>query len=290
MYTKHIHRIIVLAALTTPLVHAGSEETTAAAIQPAKKSIFSGDLGVTTANQYNTRGIVVQDDDVTFQPYLNIYAKYYEGQGFVKSSSLFLGLWADVSTNGNVSGPGNPGSSFTEFDYGLGLTFSLADHWTFTTFYNQWTSPADGYGDGRWWNGTLSYDDTGLLAKNFAISPYLIVLRDLGGDAATGLEKNTWYFEPGIRPNYTFFADSQTPLNVAFLIKAGLGDGFYDGETYGYLALGPQISTKLGFIDPSLGKWSASIGYLYYDLGDTLAPIKGSDHEDLFTFNIAVSF
>lgn len=287
MYSKHI---ITLVALTASLAHAGDNEPSAATIEPVKKSIFSGDIGVTVANQYNTRGIIVQDEDATFQPYLNLYAKFYEGQGFVQSSSLFLGLWSDVSSNGNVSGPGNDGSHFTEFDYGLGLTVSFAERWTFTTFYNQWTSPADAYGDGRWLNGTLSYNDAGLIAENFSFKPYITILRDLGGDAPTGLEKNSWNFEPGIRPNYTFFSNSQTPLNVALLIKAGLGDKFYGGETFGYLAAGPQLSTTLGFIDPAYGKWSVGAGYLYYRLGNTLEPIQGSKDEHLFTFNLSVGF
>jgi hypothetical protein len=65
---------------------------------------------------------------------------------------------------------------------------------------------------------------------------------------------DTWNFEPGIRPNYTDFSKSETPANVAMLIKPGLGNGYYDDETYGYFANGPQVSGPLNFIDPSAGK------------------------------------
>ncbi len=257
---------------------------------PPPSSIFSVDLGVTVANQYNTRGIIVQDDDVSFQPYLNWYTRLHEGDGFVKSAKFFVGLWADVSTNGDVSGPGNRGSYFTEFDYGIGLTFNFAERWTFTTFWNNWTSPADGYGDGSWINGTLAFNDSGIFGKNFSFKPYVIALYDLGGDAATGLVKETWYFEPGIRPNYTFGADSKLPVNVAVLAKAGLGNDFYAGETYGYFAVGPQVTLSLNSIPAHAGKWAVSFGYLYYNLGDTLSPITGNSDEHLFTFNVGVSF
>lgn len=290
MHRSILRRSLALTALLSVTAFAGTETSQSVPVQPAKKSAISGELGVTIANQYNTRGIIVQDDGVSFQPYLNLFAKFYEGQGFINSSSVFLGLWSDVSSNTDVSGPGNEGSHFTEFDYGLGFAFTFAERWSFTTFYNRWTSPADGYGDGHWINGTLAFNDSGLISENFSIKPYITVLRDLGGDAPTGLEKNTWNFEPGIRPNYTFFTDTQTPLNVALLVKAGLGNDFYGGETFGYLAAGPQLSTSLGFLDPSFGKWSVGLGYLYYRLGDTLEPIQGSKNEHLYTFNISVGF
>jgi len=288
MSYKHIPHLAALALLGASSVFADTEQE--APLQPTLKSIFSGEVGVTVANQYNTRGIVVQDDGVTFQPYLNLNAKVYEGQGFINSASLNLGLWSDISSDTDIAGDGNKGSRFTEFDFGLGGSVTFAKRWTLSTFYNEWTSPADAYGDGHWWNATLSYDDSGLLGDNFSIKPYLIVLRDLGGDAPTGLQKNSWYVEPGIRPNYTFFKDSQSPLNVAFLVKAGLGNEFYGGETFGYVAAGPQLSTTLGFINPAYGKWTTSLGYLYYKLGDTLEPIKGHDDEHLFTFNVSVGF
>jgi len=289
MFKNQLNRLAAFAAITTSL-HAGNETTTPAPVEPAVKSIFTGDLGVTVANQYNTRGLIIQDNGVTFQPHLNLYANVHKGDGFINSASVFLGLWSDVSSETDVSGPGNSGSHFTEFDYGLGFTVSFADRWNFTSFYNRWTSPADGYGDGHWVNGTIAFDDTGLLSENFSLKPYLLFLRDLGGDAGTGLVKNSWYVEPGIRPNYTFFSGSDTPVNVALLIKAGLGNKFYDGETYGYLAAGPQVSVPLNFIDPSAGKWTASVGYLYYDFGSTLEAFNGRDSEQLATFNLAVSF
>lgn len=290
MFKNHLHHLAAFAALTTSL-HAGTETPAEAPrIEPAAQSIFSGDLGVTVANQYNTRGLIIQDDGVTYQPYVNLYANAYKGQGFINSASVFLGLWSDVSSNSDVSGPGNSGSHFTEFDYGLGFTVNFAKRWSFTSFYNSWTSPADGYGDGHWINATLAFDDSGLLGENFSLKPYLLVLRDLGGDAATGLAKNAWYIEPGIKPNYTFFAKSDTPVNLALLVKAGLGNKFYDGETYGYLAAGPQVSVPLKFIDPSAGKWTVSAGYLYYDFGSSLEAFNDKSHEQLATFNLAVSF
>ncbi len=290
MYKPSILLIAASALLPMPGLFAGTIEGKAPVATYPEKSIYSGEVGVTFANQYNTRGIIVQDEGLTYQPYLNLYAKIYEGSGFIESTSLIVGLWSDISTNGKVSGPGNPGDRFTEFDYGFGFSFNFTGPWSFTTFFNNWTSPADGYGDGQWINGTFAYDDSGLWGDNFSLQPYVTVLRDLGGDAGTGLIRNSWNIEPGIKPNVTLFKDSQTPLNVGLLVKAGLGSEFYAGETVGYVAVGPQLSTTLGFIDPSHGTWTVSAGYLYYHLADTLAPITGSKDEHLFTFKVGLAF
>lgn len=293
LFTSLRFALLGLAAVTTPFALQAGEtvKNPVPAIEPpAPTYIFSGDLGVTVANQYNTRGIIVQNDGVSYQPYLNLYAKFYEGEGFISRASLFVGLWADLSSKTNVAGVGSGSRHFTEFDYGVGLNFQFAKRFSFTTFWNQWTSPADAYGDGGFINNTLSFDDSGLISKNFSFKPYFTFLYDLGGDAPTGLERKTWYFEPGISPNYTFFSESKTPVNVAILAKAGLGKDFYGGEAYGYFAVGPQVSISLGFIPPQNGKWTVSAGYLYYNLGDTLSPITGKKDENLFSFNLAVSF
>ena len=287
----HLARHLALLTLIfTASAVAGSDTPPTTPASFPDKPLFSGEFGLTLASQYNARGIIVQDRGVSFQPYLNLHAHFFDGQGFVQSSSFFLGLWSDVSSNGDVSGPENDGSRFTEFDFGLGLSVNFAERWSFTTFYNQWTSPADAYGDGHWINATLSFDDTGLLHENFSLRPSLLVLRDLGGDQPAGLVRNSWYVEPGIRPNCTFFRGSQLPLNVALLVKAGLGNEFYGGETFGYLATGPQLSAPLKFIDPSAGKWSVSAGYLFYRFGDTLEVLNGARDEHLFTFSLAIGF
>lgn len=275
---RHLARPALLAAIATDL-RAG----TPTADPTEAASIFSGEFGITVANQYITRGFIVQDEGVSFQPYLNLNADLYHGDGFINSASMFLGLWSVISST-PLHGPGDEGNPFTEFDYGLGFSVTFADRWSFTPYYNRWTSPAGAYDDGHWISAAIEFDDHGLIADDFSLHPFLEVLWDPAIEGASGL-----CFEPGIRPNITLFPDSKAPVNVALLVMAGLGSGYF-GETYGYFATGPRVTLPLGFIDSSFEKWSISAEYLYYDFGGMTAAYNGRDHNHLVGFNLAVGF
>ncbi len=73
------------------------------------------------------------------------------------------------------------------------------------------------------------------------------------------------------------------------LIIAGLGRGFY-GVDYGYLAVGPQLSFPLGFIDPTAGRWTVSMECLYYDFGSTTTAENGQKHSWLVSLKLALTF
>lgn len=274
----------VLTLVSTSL-HAGqaSKEIAPPVNEPAPASRFSGDLGVTFANQYNTRGIIVQDQGLTIQPYGDIYLTLYEGDGFINKVQFTAGFWGDFSTEDNVKGPDSDWDNFTEFDVDAGFIVNFAKRFTLSSVWNGWTSPSDAYGDGHFINSKLSFDDSGLITKNFAIAPYFVFLYELPAEGQAGLAPEAWYFEPGITPSYTFAKDSKHPVNVGVNAKFGLGDKFYAGETYGYFAVGPQVTVPLGPV-------TASAGYRYYNLGDTLKPIQGSRDEHLFTFSLTANF
>ena len=99
-------------------------------------------------------------------------------------------------------------------------------------------------------------------------------------------------FEPGIAPNYTFFKGSRTPLTVSVPITFGLGNEFYGGETFGYFSVGPQLSVPLDFVPEGFGKWTYSIGYKYYRLGDTTSAIapNGDADQHLISTSISAKF
>ncbi|MFT4175135.1 MAG: hypothetical protein QM627_00630 [Luteolibacter sp.] len=271
-------KLLAILSACTPCLHAE-----APIAGPKSTSIFSGETGVTVANQYITRGFVVQDEGISFQPHLDLSAKIYQGDGLIDFASAFIGLWSVIGST-PYEYHGENGNRFTEFDYGLGLTVGFAERWAITCFYNRWTSPAGAYPDGHWISATLEFDDHGIFPGNFSLEPFLQVAHEFGSDLAPGL-----CFEPGIRPNVTFFEKSDTPVNAALLVMAGLGSGYY-GVDYGYLAIGPQLSVPLGFIDPSAGKWTASAECLYYDFGRTTTEVNGKAHDWFIGSKLAVEF
>ncbi|RYD23132.1 MAG: hypothetical protein EOP88_05320 [Verrucomicrobiaceae bacterium] len=260
-------------------LHAGLA-TTPDIEEPEPVSGLSADLGITIANQYITRGYMVQDEGTSFQPHLDLVANVYQGDGFITSASAFLGLWAVVSSTPY----GEQSNRFTEFDYGPGFTVSFAKRWTFTTFYNRWTSPAGAYDDGHWLSGAIEFDDSGLLHKDFSLKPFLEMTQDLDISGMSGL-----CLETGIRPSVTFFPGSATPVITTLVIMTGLGNGYY-GDDYGYLAIGPQVSVPLEFIHPSAGEWSLTAECLYHDFGSGLAGYNRKSHDVLFSVGVNVGF
>ena len=280
MSARHLTCLVVLAASITYL-HAGVQ--TVAEPETEAESLFSGEMGIAVANQYITRGFVVQGEGTSFQPHLDLSVTLYQGDGFINSASAFTGMWAAVGST-PYEGLGKNGGRFTEFDYGFGASITFAKRWTISSFYNRWTSPAGAYEDGHWINATLEFDDHGLFPGTFSLEPFLQIAHEFGSDLAPGL-----CFEPGIRPNVTFFPESDTPVNAALLVMAGLGRGYY-GVDYGYFVTGPQLSIPLGFIDPSAGSWTVTAECLYYDFGSTTTAENGQDHCWLVSLKLSVSF
>jgi hypothetical protein len=284
--------ILLTALLALPLVaFAGTEvdSKTVAPVTPAlQPSAISGDIGVTVLNQYNTRGIIVESKGVITQPYADLYLKLYSGDGFINSFSLQAGIWNDFSSTGQVAKEGHDLQSWTEFDWDAGFIVKFAKRFSLSSVFLQYVSPSDAYRLGRFINSTLSFDDSGLLDKNFSLQPSLTFLYELSGPGHAGLRGHSWYFSPQIAPNYTFFRHSSTPVTVSVPIYAGLGSGFYAGKTLGYFAFGPQVSVKLGFVPQQFGTWTFSAGYRYYHLGSTTAAIAPGQNSTQHLFNASL--
>ena len=129
------------------------------------------------------------------------------------------------------------------------------------------------------------------MSPRFSLQPHFTVLYELPAPGHSGFVGHTWYFEPGIAPNYTFFNGSKTPVTFGIPLTFGLG-GFYAASIFGYLSVGPQISVALGFIPPQYGAWRFSAGYRYYHLGATttaFAPQHDSQ-QNIFNMSLGMKF
>lgn len=253
---------------------------------------FSGNAGIDFRSQYNSRGIVVQDEGVTIQPYININYLVYKGEGFINSVTATVGWWNDISTNTNVSSPAYTARIWTETDINAGISIQFADRFSFSSTFTDFTSPAGGYREGRFINNVLAYNDAGLISPNFSLKPQFTFLYELPAGGQAGLQPNAWYFEPGLTPNITINTKSDYPINLALPLRVGLGNQFYNGTTYGFFSVGPQITVPLAFLSSPSAKWNLNVGYLYYDLGKTTAAIapNGSRNQNVFNLGISVNF
>ena len=260
---------------------AATGKETKAVVTPPAPNYITGDFGVTFVSEYISRGVVQQTKGVIAQPYLDLYFKFYEGDGFLTSASAQLSLWADVGSNKSLAAPGNTVPNWYEFDWDPGISFVIEKSFTLTVSYYEFDSPASAFKTARSVNANLAYDDSGYMGA-FALHPHFTVLYETGAPGFAGLKAHGWYYEIGIAPSYTFLKSSKYPLTFALPITVGLGDqsGFYGGNTFGYFSPGVTLAVPLAFIPPGYGTWTFTAGYSYYYLDKALRAASPSSHAD----------
>src|SRR5260221_417266 len=147
MTNQSIAKFFVLAAgvLAVPsLSLAGTEvaeaKETKAVVEKAKETWITGDLGVTFVSEYLSRGLVLENQGVIGQPYMDLYFKLYDDpNGFLNKVTLNLGIWSSIHSHSQA-----PLRSTTrkwyEFDWTPGLSFVFAKRVTFTASYFEFDS------------------------------------------------------------------------------------------------------------------------------------------------------
>jgi len=260
---------------------AGDDDTskeTKAVKETVKETCITGDLGVTMANEYLSRGFVLNSKGVVAQPYADLYFKLYEGTGFINKVTFNLGLWSDI--NSHVQNPSSTVRNWYEFDYTAGFTVTMAKNFSATLSYFEFDSPSSNFDTARSINLNLAYDDTDLLGA-FAIHPHVTVLGELPAPGAAGANPGAWYYEIGIAPSYTFGKGGAYPVTFSVPVTTGLGsDGFYGVDNFGYMSAGAQLAVPLAFIPSCYGTWTFSGGYTYYYLGNALQQFSAGNEGD----------
>jgi hypothetical protein len=297
MTNQSIAKFFVLTAsiLAAPAMSmAGSEmkesKEVKQVVEAAKESWITGDLGVAVVSEYISRGLVLENQERIAQPYLDLYFKLYEGDGFINKVTFALGLWSSIHSHEQPPG-GTTTDAWYEFDYTAGISVNFAKRFTGTLSYFEFDSPADNFNTARSLNFNLAFDDTDFLGA-FALHPHVAVLMELDAPGAAGLQEDGWYYEVGIAPSHTF-----GPVTVTVPVTVGLGnDEFYAGDTYGYASAGVTLSTPISFIPSKWGAWTASAGYTYYNLGDQLQAFSkatqgdGNETQHVFSGSVGLTF
>ena len=157
--TKHS----IAAACTLALAAFGFSSTSFAGVdgkdvkevkelkEVVKESCITGDIGVQVVSAYVFRGQVLEDQGLIAQPYLDLYFKLYEGDGFINNVSLALGLWSSLHSEktqqGAATGTGTSTTpSWYEFDYTVGINTTFAKNFTLGLAYNEFNFPNDNFG------------------------------------------------------------------------------------------------------------------------------------------------
>lgn len=297
MTKQSIAKFFVLATgiLAVPALSMAGSETKESkevkqVVEAAKESWITGDIGVTMVSEYITRGLVLENQGAIGQPYLDLYFKLYDDpNGFINKVTLNFGLWSSIHSHEQAMG--GTTDAWYEFDYTPGIAVTFAKRFTATASYFEFDSPSDNFNTARSVNFNLAFDDTDFLGA-FALHPHATVLWEIAAPGFAGLGPKGWYYEVGVAPSHTF-----GPVTVTVPLTVGLGDNrFYAGANYGYASAGVNFAVPLSFIPAKWGVWTASAGYTYYDIGNTLQAFSqatqgnGSENQHVFSGAVGLTF
>ena len=229
-------------------------------VEQVKESCITGDIGLDIYSQYIFHGITLENQGAILQPYADIYFKLYEGDGFVKSASLNLGIWNSFHSHHTVA---STTRNWYEFDFLAGFSFTFGKYFTLSPGYVAYTSPGDYFNTAHVAQVKLAVDDSDLLGA-FALHPYVMVEAELDGKAGNGSDEG-FYYEVGIAPGF-----KAGPVAVSLPIKAGFGSNdYYAGNAgYGFFSAGVALGYDLAFVPECYGTWSVSANATYYNFGD----------------------
>jgi hypothetical protein len=284
---------VAVASLSPALALAGTPVPEREPLtEEIKKSAISGDLGVAFCSQYILRGLIYENQGVIAQPYLNLYFKVYEGEGFINEVKVILGIWSSLHSRHTDAHPDSTVPAWFEFDYTPGIAVTFAKNFTLTSSLYAYTSPNGGFDNFYGANFQLNYDDSDLLGA-FALNPHITYLRELEGKAGSGKSEGN-YYEFGIAPALPACG----PLTVTIPLTVGFGShNFYAENTgFGYFSGGVNAALALGFIPEQFGTWTLTGSATYYYLNGSLADfnnpnVRPSRHNEfVFCGGLGVAF
>lgn len=273
---------LATAALVLPTAALAAEE----AKDPARN--ISGSVGLDIYTDYISRGVLYENQGFIAQPYGELAFKLYEAKEGVQGVSLFAGVWNSLHSEQTGAIDGSTSDAWFEIDWYAGLSFAFMDKWTFKAQYGEFISPSDAFGTCKNLQFVLAFNDADLIAKGFALNPYVQLFIELDGKAGTGSDEGV-YVELGIAPAFAL-TQGDYGLTLTIPVAIGLGfDDFYtkieDGDTeddtFGFVKVGATLSMPLAFMaDAGFGTWTFAVGgevYFFGDAAEQAASANGNE-------------
>ncbi len=188
--------------------------------------------------------------------------------GPVEKVTFVTGIWNNIDT---AQGDHFVGA-WNELDYFASLSGNVGKFsGTFT--YSPWYSPPHNFQIEHTADFKLSYDDTGVISKDFALHPYFDFFWSIAGDSTVilGQRGSTYYGELGIAPSYTLKAIEGYPITFTFPTYFSYGPSRFwkagaTGGSFGVTSTAINLSVPLNFIPPRYGFWHADAGVQYFYL------------------------
>ena len=217
-------------------------------------------------NAYMFRGIPQDESGVIMWPSADLGIALFSGDGGLKSVGVNIGTWNSLHTGDAGLNNLVNGKMWYESDFYASVGFALSGGTTVGVTYTAYTSPNGLFGTVKEIAFKLSVDDSGRLGAA-AVRPYVLVARELSGQADGGAEEGT-YVELGVAPGLTF-----SRVGVSVPVRVGLSAGnYYEGlngdETFGYFSVAGIATVPFTSMPTRFGAWNVHGGVEYQRLGD----------------------
>lgn len=212
------------------------------------------------------RGLVVADKGVEIQPVGALTFDLYQGDGLVNDVSVTAGVWNSV--NSSLHDPVAGG--WFEIDYFARVNVKLAKRIDFSAQYVAFDSPGGGFKTDNNLEFTLSYNDSGLLTKDFGFRPYVRLFYNISGSSTVvlGRNGNTFDAELGLVPTYICQALPNYPITITLPTFVTVGpESFWGGtNNVGVFTTSLAVAVPLSFIPSRFGHWHIDSSVSYFNL------------------------
>jgi hypothetical protein len=243
--------------------------------------------GIDFLNAYLFRGIPQDDTGVVMWPYGDLGFALHSGGGLFKTIGVNVGLWNSLHT-GDAGIEGPSGKLWYESDFYATFGLGFGKGTSLGVTYTAYTSPNGMFNTVREVSFKFGLDDSGALGR-WATKPYLLVARELDGQADGGAEEGS-YLELGAAPG---FPASGATINVPLRAGFSLGD-YYEGllgdERFGFFSVAGIVTIPLSSAPTRVGSWNIHGGVEYVRLGDRNAEILGDTSKVIGSIGIGLSY
>jgi hypothetical protein len=243
--------------------------------------------GIDFLNAYLFRGIPQDDTGVVMWPYGDLGISLHSGEGIFKGIGVNIGLWNSLHTgDAGLEGPSEKLWYESDFYATLGLGFGAGTSLGVT--YTAYTSPNGLFNTVRELSFKFAIDDSGALGRA-ATKPYVLVARELDGQADGGAEEGT-YLEVGAAPGLPV---GGWTVNVPLRAGFSLGDyyeGVFGDERFGFFSVAGLVTIPLTSMPTKVGSWNIHGGVEYVRLGDMNADILGDTSKVIGSIGIGLSY
>jgi hypothetical protein len=270
-----------------PLVAASASPAQAQGSADPNPGAVTLTAGFDFANAYFFRGIPQDDTGVVMWPSGDLGFALFSGDGALKSVGVNIGTWNSLHT-GQAGSDGPSGKLWYESDFYAGASLGFGKGTSLGVTYTAYTSPNGLFGTVKEISFRLTVDDSGLLGAA-AVKPYMVLARELDGQADGGANEGT-YLEIGIGPGY---AASRASLTVPIKVGLSLSD-YYEGvagdDTFGFFSVAGVVTVPFTSMPTRFGSWNIHGGVEFLMLGDRNEAVFGDSSHVIGSIGIGLSY